>query len=120
MANKTIDYANYEEYSRVVKEVSNEDFNKARDLLESNPQQFYNQLVVLLWNAEDWEACGEDFEPDSIQRDIFDTIQGIAVRDKRNRYFNTLCKQVSTEHPTWSKEQVLEAASKQIEARTED
>lgn len=114
MANKTIDCDNHEEYARVVDAVSCEDFDKARNCLEGDPQQFYNQLVVLLWSAEDWETCGEDFEPDSIQRNIFDTIQGIASRDKKSREFMALRKQVSAAHPEWSKRQVLDEARKQF------
>lgn len=109
--NKTIDTNDHEEYARVVQGISKKDFDKARNELERNPQLFYNQLVVLLWNAEDWEICGTDFEPHSIQRDIFDTIQGIAVRDKNSRNFRSLCELISSQHPDLNRQEVLEAAS---------
>ena len=91
--NKTNHTRNHAEYSRVFHSVSAEAFDKARERMEANPEEFYAELVVLLWDAEDWEACGTDFPEDSVYRDIFDTIQGIAARDIRHRKFNSLSKE---------------------------
>lgn len=91
--NRTNNVRNHEEYHRVFHSVSAEAFDKAREKLEANLEEFYAELVVLLWDAEDWEACGTDFPEDSVYRDIFDTIQGIAARDIRHRKFNSLSKE---------------------------
>lgn len=112
--NNTKNVDDRKEYRRVFYTVSRKALNEAREMLEKNPQQFYNQLVALLVNAEAQAYCGTDYEDDSIQRDIFDTIQGIAARDSKIRKFEELCAKIQQEHPDMPKHEREKEAYEQM------